>query len=417
MKRTPGVKRLLLLGGLLCGAAWLSPCTPPRSLRPVREASSARPALQLPRQVWVVLSAFENEASCQVQLATSEANNSAPLVFTIRGRQVHCNDGRLGASLTSTLRSPFEIKGRQYLGNLKVEVHKKGGLRVLVEVRLEHYVEGVVSAELPLWSSLPAELQAQAIAVRTYTVAALTRQGLGGSGFLWDGVQDQAYHGNFRPGPSRGEQSAAVRLRRAVEATRGQVLLQGKGLLDVRYHASCGGRTADRSTIFPGTRASAMIACAPCAKRATLEAGAPAERRPVTWKLHLSKPECLTLAARWGLGTRLLKLSPTKIDAGGRWQTVRLVGNKRAADVPLDLMRKQLGYGRFKSGRILFVEPVSGIPNADGLTLTGLGRGHGVGLCQEGIHDYAAQGMGSQAILEHYYPGSRVERLGHDLRF
>jgi stage II sporulation protein D len=365
----------------------------------------------------VVLTALENKSHCQVQLAGSNSQGRPPLEFQVRGRQVQSSDGRLAKSLTTEWPAPFEIKGRQYLGNLKVEMHQKGGLRVLVQVDLEHYVEGVVSAELPLWSSLPAELQAQAIAVRTYTVAALARQGSHADGFLWDGVQDQAFHGNYLPGPSSGEQSAAVRLRRAVEATRGQILLEDNRLLDVRYHAACGGRTADRASIFPGTRTSAMVVCDPCVKRAAEEAGVPAKHRPLTWKMHLSKPECLALIDRFGLGTRLLKLSPSKIDASGRWQTVRLVGDRRAADVPLDLMRKQVGYGRLKSGRVLSVEPFSGTPNADGLNLVGLGRGHGVGLCQEGLHDYAAQGMTSQAILEHYYPGSRVERLGLDPRF
>ncbi len=396
--------------GLFLVVALLGTCVPPRPLRPVAKPTIAA-APHLPRKVWALLSAQENKTSCQVHLVSLGAQGASQIEFRIQGRRVLGSDGASGETLSLHPRGPFEIEGRQYLGSLRVEAHRKGGLRVLVQVGLEHYVEGVIAAELPLWSSLPAELQAQAIAVRTYTVAALDRKAGGLDGFLWDGVQDQAFHGNYRPGPSRGEQSAAVRLRRAVEATRGQVLLEQGKLLDVRYHAACGGHTADRSTIFPGTSPSTVVACAPCDQRATTEAGLPADRRPLTWSLHLSKPECLALADRWGLGTRLLKLTPSQLDGAGRWRKVRLHGNRRAADVPLDLLRKQLGYSRLKSGRIIAVEPASGTPDADGLTLTGLGRGHGVGLCQEGIHDYAAQGMGSQAILEHYYPGSRVERL------
>ncbi|MDF1839713.1 MAG: SpoIID/LytB domain-containing protein [Planctomycetota bacterium] len=417
MKRNSPAGRFRTLTCLVLLAVWLSPCTPPRQLRPLPEPyAQPTTAHYLPHQVWILLSGQESQPECQVQLTGTREGASPKLEFRRVGQQVVCSDGRKDSQLITPLRAPFEIAGRQYLGNLKVQAHKKGGLRVFVEVGLEHYVEGVVAAELPLWSSFPAELQAQSVAVRTYAVTALSRQGMGASGFLWDGVQDQAYHGTYRPGPSRGEQSAAIRLRRAVEATRGQVLLQGGELLDVRYHASCGGQTADRATIFPGTAPSAMVACTPCAKRARTEAGVPAERRPVTWKLHLSKPECLALVNRFGLGTRLLKLAPSKLDGSGRWQTVRLTGNKRTADVPLDLLRKNIGYGRLKSGRIRSLFPATGVPNADGLDVTGLGRGHGVWLCQEGLHDYAAEGMGSQAILEHYYPGSRVQRLDPDPR-
>ncbi len=416
MRRSSAVRRFAPWACLLFLAATLSPCAPPRSLqRPREPVPKAIP--QLPQQVWVLLSSQENKATCQVELGAPNREASKRLVFRSHARIVQCSNGRQGPSLTMPLQSPFVINGRQYLGNLRVENHRKGGLRVLVQVGLEQYVEGVVAAELPLWSSLPAELQAQAIAVRTYTIAALNRQANGPAGFLWDGVQDQAFHGNYRPGASRGEQSAAVRLRLAVEATRGQVLMEKGQLLDVRYHAACGGHTADRSSIFPGTDSSAIVACAPCLKRSKEEAGTPAERRPLTWELRLSLPECLTLADRWGLGSRLLKMAPSRIDEAGRWRTVRLSGNQRAADVPLDLLRKHLGYARLKSGRIISVQPASGAPNADGLTLTGLGRGHGVGLCQEGIHDYAAQGMGSQAILEHYYPGSQMKRLGLGPRF
>ncbi|MCP5021580.1 MAG: SpoIID/LytB domain-containing protein [bacterium] len=410
MRKRFGLRHTVTLTSVLVLGIMLSRCTSPRQIR-THDRSAAKAAPTLPQRVWVLLSGLENKREFQVQLGAASAGESTRLEFRKDGANVVCSDNQRGQSLTFQLRAPFQINGRQYLGNLKVKTHAEGGLRALVQIGLEHYVEGVVAAELPLWSSLPAELQAQAIAVRTYTVAALNRKAGGPGGFLWDGVQDQAFHGNYRPGPSRGEQSAAVRLRRAVEATRGQVLLEQGRLLDVRYHAACGGHTADRSTIFPGTSPSTIVACAPCEQRATTEAGLPANRRPLTWSLHLSKPECLALADRWGLGTRLLKLAPSQLDGAGRWRKVRLNGNFRAADVPLDLMRKHLGYSRLKSGRIIAVEPASGTPDADGLTLTGLGRGHGVGLCQEGIHDYAAQGMGSQAILGHYYPGSHVERL------
>ncbi|MCA9002282.1 MAG: hypothetical protein KDB61_10175 [Planctomycetes bacterium] len=393
-------------------AFWLSPCTPPRTLRRPPDPQVA-PIPELPHRVWVLLTAIEQQDSMKVRTAGSEE----PLTFRFEKHEIHGSDGRVGRMLDLAPRAPFEINGRQYLGDLKVQVHERGGLRALVHVDLEHYVEGVVAAELPLWSSLPAELEAQAICVRTYTMTALQRLGLGADGFLWDGVQDQAFHGNYVPGESSGEQAAAARLRRAVEATRGQVLLEGEGLLDVRYHAACGGHTADRATIFPGTRTSRTVDCEPCMERARAEAGTPADRRPLTWTLRLSKPECLVLVDRFRLGTRLLRLAPSKLDAWGRWQTVRLVGDRRAADVPLDLMRKHVGYGRLKSGRILSVEPSTGAPTADGLTLVGVGRGHGVGLCQEGIHDYAARGMSSQAILEHYYPGTRVERLPVNPRY
>lgn len=318
---------------------------------------------------------------------------------------------------------PFAIDGRTYLGELEIEPHPDGGLRAFVHVDLEVYVEGVVAAELPLWSSLPAELQAQAIAVRTYTVGALRRHP-DREPFLWDGVQDQAFHGLYQPGENAGEQRAAVRLSRAIEATRGLVLMQNGELYDARYHAACGGTTVDRSAIFSGTAPSPPVACEPCGQRAAQEAaeGVP-PRRPLTWEAQFSAPELNALARELRLGQRLVLIEPMQADRSGRWQQVRVQGDQRAVAMSLHALRRALGFGAWKSGQIVAVEASGTRLPADrtrgigprGITVRGLGRGHGVGLCQEGLHDYASMGWSDRAILRHYYPGTEVVRLpvGH----
>ena len=40
------------------------------------------------------------------------------------------------------------------------------------------------------------------------------------------------------------------------------------------------------------------------------------------------------------------------------------------------------------------------------------GYGHGAGLSQYGADYYARQGMDCREIIAHYYPGTKVERLG-----
>jgi len=42
---------------------------------------------------------------------------------------------------------------------------------------------------------------------------------------------------------------------------------------------------------------------------------------------------------------------------------------------------------------------------------TGRGWGHGVGMCQWGARGMAREGNNWRQILDHYYPGSRVERI------
>ena len=45
------------------------------------------------------------------------------------------------------------------------------------------------------------------------------------------------------------------------------------------------------------------------------------------------------------------------------------------------------------------------------VVVRGRGYGHGIGLSQEGAWRMAQLGFGFRAILEHYYPGARLEVL------
>ncbi|HPF15584.1 MAG TPA: SpoIID/LytB domain-containing protein, partial [Planctomycetota bacterium] len=347
------VGRVCIAGLVALALLPLTTCRTPRARLPLDPAASAEP--HLPRTVRVLLAGLESSERVEVQ------TSAGPVAFWRQGQRVVRSSGESGPRLWLSAPGPLVLAGRTYLGTLELEPHAKGGLRVFLECDLERYVEGVVAAELPLWSALPAELQAQAIAVRTYTAYTLA-QHPEPHPYLWDGVQDQAFRGQFVPGASQGEQRAAVRLSRAVEATRGLVLLQGGRVLDVRYHAACGGLTANRASLFPGTAPSAMVACDPCAQRAAAEAAAPAERRPLTWTAQFAPQDLDRLAREAGVGEHLTLLQVIEQDTGGRWQRVRVQGNKGAVALPLDTVRKTLGYATWKSGRVLALDPANGVP-------------------------------------------------------
>jgi stage II sporulation protein D len=40
----------------------------------------------------------------------------------------------------------------------------------------------------------------------------------------------------------------------------------------------------------------------------------------------------------------------------------------------------------------------------------GIGWGHGAGMCQWGAYFMAKKGYKAQAILDHYYPGAKIEK-------
>ncbi|HEY0904111.1 MAG TPA: SpoIID/LytB domain-containing protein [Marmoricola sp.] len=61
-------------------------------------------------------------------------------------------------------------------------------------------------------------------------------------------------------------------------------------------------------------------------------------------------------------------------------------------------------------------DPVVPVPPTGSVTVTGYGYGHGHGMSQHGARQAAANGVSHTAILEHYYPGTRMSALRGRIR-
>lgn len=287
------------------------------------------------------------------------------------------------------------IGGQSYAGTLRVRAAPNGRLEVTNLVDLEHYVAGVVAAEVGVWSAEPEELRAQAIAARSYAVAALDQRGRKSrEPYLFDDVRDQVYAGALE------HESKALRakLARAVESTRGEVLLEGDSVVDARFHAACGGATANGGDVFPEAVHTSLraVACEPCASA-----------KDVAWSWTATREKLDALALRWSLGAHLTSLKPTKSDEHGRWLALEASGAGRSKAISFEELRRALGPRALQSSRITRTWPRPGDSLTGGLLFEGRGRGHGVGLCQEGARGYARRGWSAERMLEYYYAGAR----------
>lgn len=379
----------------------------------VTEPAPARPAL--PARVSVELSAVAGSSEVTIVDATG------------RSRRLIAADGavRLGADAPRAeilLRGPVRIAEALHLGDARVTSGPRGGLRAVVEIGLEDYVAAVVAAELPIWSAEPAELEAQAIAARTFAIQGLrARRAAGEDLVLSDGVLDQAYRGAYEGTNSGGAARARQRLVAAVRATRGLVLMRGDVLEEARYHASCGHHTANFADVFAdevrelGAIGPTGVRCRPCATRAAAEQanGAPAATRPLGWIARLEPGDLERAGAALDLGGPVTLLAPARVDRAGRWLDVHVAGPDGELRVePFDDLRAAIGYDVLKGSAIVTTLPRPGRRiGTGGLTVQGRGRGHGVGLCQEALRDLAREGWSAARILRHYYPGARLERL------
>jgi stage II sporulation protein D len=147
---------------------------------------------------------------------------------------------RFAAPLTVTGPAPLQVAGRgAYRGSLQYAPDGHGGVQTVDLVGLDDYVRGVVAAEMPAgW--LPAALQAQAIAARTYAVTTT----VAGSGYdLYDDTRSQMYGGV-------GAETAATDA--AVAATTGQVVTYGGHPVVTYFFASSGGHTESIQNVWPG---------------------------------------------------------------------------------------------------------------------------------------------------------------------
>lgn len=382
---------------------------PPR----VNEPAAAR--LALPARVAVELSSVAGASEVTI-LDTTGASTR----ITAAGGAVRPGTGAPRAEVL--LRGPVRIGETLHQGDARVTSGPRGGLRAVVEIGLEDYVAAVVAAELPIWSAEPAELEAQAIAARTFAIQGLrARRAAGEELVLSDGVLDQAYRGAYEGASSRGAARARQRLVAAVRATRGLVLLRGDTLEEARYHASCGHHTANFADVFAdevrelGAAGPTGVRCRPCATRAAAEQanGAPAATRPLGWIARLEPGDLERAGEALDLGGPVTLLAPARVDRAGRWLEVHVAGPDGVLRVePFDDLRAAIGYGVLKGSAIVTTLPRPGRPiGAEGLTVQGRGRGHGVGLCQEALRDLAREGWSAARILRHYYPGARLERL------
>lgn len=269
---------------------------------------------------------------------------------------------------------------RRYRGRLVLYGNPDGTIDAVNEVGLEAYVAGVVGAEMP--ASFPEEaLAAQAVAARTYAVYHLRA---GKAGRRWIGTADQ----NFQV--YRGVEAEAARVLRAVERTRGLILVWQGQVFPAYYHSTCGGRTRDAAEAF-GQRSIPPLAGSECGACG----GAPHFR----WTARLPRTE---VAERLGLA-RLDRIGMAASSRGP--SRVRVAGPEGETLLTRDEVRSRLGTRAVRSPDFELKD------EGDRIVFEGRGFGHGVGLCQEGAAGFAARGWGFAEILDRYYPGAATLRI------
>lgn len=299
----------------------------------------------------------------------------------IAGAGLAVNGRPAGARWRASGPGPHRVGERPVRG--AVEVQRAGpGLRVINEVPLESYLAGTLGSEIySSWAE--ATLQAQAVVSRTYALYQRAQAGARGFDLAAD-TSHQVYGG-------LGAESDPVR--RAVAATRGEVLVfQGRPIL-AAFHSASGGRTASAQEVWGQGL--------PYLPSVPVEGE---EKSPDTyWRARVSKTKLARALAP--LGHELGSIQRARVverSASGRALGVELAGSRGSGRVLARALRTVLGESVLRS--TLFEIRDDG----DGLVFVGSGHGHGVGMSQWGAQAMAERGASHAEILAAFYPGAEL---------
>lgn len=314
---------------------------------------------------------------------------------------------------------------RRYSGELYLAVGTDGLIAVVNLASAETLLESVVPSEMP--ASMPAEaLKAQAVAARGQLLTKVGTRHRSDPYLLCADTHCQVYGGEGR---------VDARTTAAVRATRGQLLFEDRGLVDTVYSSCCGGHGEAFEAMWGGEASPAVHGYFDTPRAAgALPPPAPAATSEAEVARYIAQPPESAYCKASGGKSGLFRWTTTRSGAdvtravnalapigpvhsvevvrrgrSGRALTVRYVGPQGEYVHKGEYANRKL-LGHLKSG--LWVASRDGAAPAQPSTWTfkGGGHGHGVGMCQHGAIGQALQGRTAAQILEHSYPGSRLER-------
>jgi len=350
-----------------------------------------------------------------------------------------------------------------------------GTLRLVVEERkitainilpAEDYLISVISSEMRATSSIEF-LKAHAVISRSWLFAQIERRKSikeSGNEFFsfyktdteyirWYDREDHTIfdvcaddHCQRYQGITKATNQAVVE---AVEATRGQLLMYGRGICDARFSKCCGGVSEEFENCWENKHLPYLTSIRdteekekpPCPDLTKEEAAEQWIRTaPVSfcntsspsiitqilnnydqettdfyrWKVHYTQDEISELIRRrskidFGF---IIDLIPVLRGKSGRIIKLKIVGSLHTLTIGKELeIRRTLSSSHlFSSAFVVDKGPLkNGFPES--FTLTGAGWGHGVGLCQIGAAVMGEKGYKYDEILLHYYKGADIRKF------
>ena len=314
---------------------------------------------------------------------------------------------------------------RVYEGKLEIRSLEDGKLEVVTVLPMERYLRGVVPSEIG--GDSPEEaLKSQAIAARTDSWNALKNRGYAGKNYdICSDVDCQVFSGNTK------QTTAATK---AIDDTRGLVLLVDEKPISAYYASNCGGCSDLAGNAWPTREAALPYKDARFDSDAPLPFDLTKEEDIRKWvttepdvycnpKKRKDIPNWTTKNFRWKVETtaeeltkqvakkkdigRVKAITPIERGPSGRLKKVKFVGEKGELEVGPELAIREIWNPPLRSAAFV-VDTEGKAEMPDKFIMTGAGWGHGVGMCQTGAVIRATNGQTFRDIIGHYYKGAEI---------
>ena len=350
------------------------------------------------------------------------------------------------------------LEDQEFEGTLEIRDNADGTQTAINRLNVEDYLSSVITSEMSATSSLEL-LKAHAVISRSWVLRPIISPSTctdkpdlsdpdrhvvwyerdAHEGF--DVCADdhcQRYEGITR----RDEHpEAAANVQKAIDATRGQVLMYDGKVCDARFYKACGGATElfenawanehydylepvrdEIGTPLPDLtieeNAQAFIRTSPSAYCNTTDERVLGQvlnnydqetKDFYRWTVQYTAAELSDIIReRSGIDFgEILDLVPIKRGPSARLYEMQIVGSKRTMVIGKELeIRKWLSRSHLYSSAFVVDRNEQG-----DFILIGAGWGHGVGLCQIGAAVMADKGYTYEQILAHYFPGSEIKTI------
>lgn len=275
----------------------------------------------------------------------------------------------------STNKSNFTETKKENIKKNKITVTVYRNNGKIINLELEEYVLGVVGAEMSASFNIEA-LKAQAILARTYALKSIKN-----GKKLTDTVSTQAYKDNSELQKlwKNDYTKYYEKIKKAVNETKGKVILYNNEYIDAVYHSTSNGKTENSKNV---------------------------------WKNIL--PYLVSVDSSWDKNVKSYKKETIfeinefcnilKLDVEEPI-TYEIIHNETGRVRQITINNKTFSGTEFRNLLKLRSADFEIEINDEKVKVTTYGYGHGVGMSQYGANEMAKQGYSYIQILKHYYTG------------